>query len=156
MMSKLIFSEKQRIDSILPLSLAAIVLVFDWWLYFIKGYPDLNLFYGSLVMVGLVSLFMGLMKLETQIYSDQIRYKFSPFKRKWQIIYKQDIRSYTIREYKAFKEYGGRGHRYGKSGRAMTLGGKSGLQLIMNGDEKILIGTQKPEEMEKALGGWRK
>lgn len=66
---------------------------------------------------------------------------------------------YEIRRYKAITEYGGRGYRK-RVGKllnkrnpdiAYTVNGKHGLQLFLAGGQKILVGTNKPESVKRAM-----
>jgi hypothetical protein len=56
-----------------------------------------------------------------------------------------------VREYRPLAEYGGWGVRgFGKN-RALNVSGNFGLQLVMKDGAKMLIGTQKPQELEDFL-----
>jgi hypothetical protein len=48
-------------------------------------------------------------------------------------------------------EYGGWGIRYSWNGIAYNTKGNMGLQIVMNTGKRILIGTQKPEELAAYL-----
>jgi hypothetical protein len=62
------------------------------------------------------------------------------------------VASIEVRKYSPIKEYGGWGFRYGfKNGKAYNISGNMGLQLILKNGDRILIGTQKPEELETYL-----
>jgi hypothetical protein len=64
----------------------------------------------------------------------------------------KDVREAEVRDYSGQREYGGWGVRTSKkSGRAYTAWGTKGVQLWLKGDERILIGTQKPEEFLEVL-----
>ena len=58
-----------------------------------------------------------------------------------------------MRTYKPIVEYGGWGLRSGVfgSGQAFNVYGNIGLQLELKNRKKLLIGTQKKYEIEKAL-----
>ena len=66
----------------------------------------------------------------------------------WDII----VNAYA-RQYKPLQEYGGWGIRFGfaESGTAYTISGKHGLQLVYDKGKRLLIGTQKPDEVENVL-----
>ena len=95
----------------------------------------------------------NLVKLETTIRSDGIYYRFKPFRstprqRKW-----SDIHKVYVRKYNPIQEYGGWGYKtgFGKASKAYNVKGNMGLQIELNTGKKILIGTQKPEELERAI-----
>ena len=48
-------------------------------------------------------------------------------------------------------DYGGWGIKYGLKGLAYNISGNFGIQLELKSGSKILIGTQKPDEVKKLL-----
>ena len=80
-------------------------------------------------------------------------FQFKPFHLKEKHIKPDDINSFEVRKYKPIAEYGGWGIRAGgrKAGRAYNVSGNMGLQLYLKNNKKILIGTQKPGEIRKAM-----
>ena len=49
-------------------------------------------------------------------------------------------------------EYGGWGYRISpRNGKAFNIKGSWGLQLVLSNGDKLLLGTQKPEELKKAI-----
>ena len=60
-----------------------------------------------------------------------------------------------IREYKPIMEYGGWGIRGFGSNRALNIKGKIGLQLVFKNGQKLLIGTQKADEIVKILAPFK-
>ena len=93
-------------------------------------------------------------KLVTEIDKEAIRYKFYPFILKERKIYWEEIEKAYVRKYKPLLEYGGWGIRLGigGKGRALNIRGNYGLQLELTSGKSLLIGTQKPEELEVFLG----
>ncbi|MBC8644094.1 hypothetical protein H9W95_08645 [Flavobacterium lindanitolerans] len=58
-----------------------------------------------------------------------------------------------VRQYAPIAEYGGWGLRYdfmGK-GKALNVSGNKGLQLKFTDNKKLLIGTNKPDELTEIL-----
>ncbi len=156
---EILFKESQKTDSIWPLSIAAIVLAFNWWLYFRFGYTDMTFFYLCLIIVGSLSLFLSILRLDTEITTSEFRYKLYPFSRSWSVIPLQQISGASIRKYNVIKEFGGRGSRNRKAGRAITIAGNQGIQLTFKDKHTtpLLIGTQKPEEIREVIAkiGWK-
>lgn len=145
------FVEVQKIDSIWPLSILAVTLVGNWVLYFVLHHDDLNFFYLSIASAGLLSLFISSLKLSTEITESSISYKMFPFHFDWKDLPLKEVEKLEVRIFKPLQEYRGWGNRIGKSGRAYTIKGTNGLQITLKNNEKILIGTNKPEELKKVL-----
>lgn len=92
-------------------------------------------------------------KLQTLVKEDGIYIKFFPFhlsfkKYKW-----ERINKCFIREYKPISEFGGWGYRFGVAGKALNVSGNKGLQLEFTNNKRLLIGTNKPTELEDVLKG---
>ena len=145
------FKENQKVDSIWPLSILALVLVGNWWLYFKMGYQDISFFFITLATISLLCLFLLVLRLQTVIDDEGIHYKMFPFHFKWQTIAWNDIQNLEIRTYRPLKEFGGWGLRFGQSGKAYTISGKTGLQLQLKNGRKVLFGTQKADVMKSYL-----
>ncbi len=101
----------------------------------------------------LLILGMYSFRLETAIKREGVYVRFFPLelrysKHAWEVI----ARSY-IREYNPISEYGGWGWRHGDAqiGKALSISGRMGLQLEFKNGEKLLIGTQRAEEIEQVL-----
>lgn len=104
------------------------------------------------LIILLVDYLLLSMKLNTKIYKEYILIKFFPFIRNKKI-YFSEIESFEIRKYNPIREYGGWGYRIGIFGKgiAYNIKGNMGLQLIYKNKKKLLIGTQKPEELKQVL-----
>ena len=105
---------------------------------------------GLIVIIGL-PLFMFLNRLEIQVSSYGVYYRYRPFHFQYQRIPKENLVSYQIVHYQPLRDYGGWGIRYGKYGKAYTLSGDIGVQLVTIDQKKILLGTLRPEDMQKLL-----
>lgn len=77
--------------------------------------------------------------------------KFIPFIFKTKFIPWSEIETVHIRKYKPLREYGGWGWRVGPNGKAYNVKGNQGLQLLFKDRTALLIGTQKPKELEMFL-----
>jgi hypothetical protein len=63
-----------------------------------------------------------------------------------------EIKSIQLRKYKPIREYGGWGIRFSfTEGKAYTIKGDEGIQLVLNSGKKFLIGTQKTKELRNYL-----
>ena len=92
-------------------------------------------------------------KLVTIINSEGINYSFWPYFKKQKLIPFERIKEFRIRQYRPLIEYGGWGIKKGgrKYGDAINVSGNKGLQLILDDGKKILIGTQRPDAVKRAM-----
>lgn len=119
-----------------------------------EGFSRLIL-YGSVAVLFIVVVLIVLVlsRLKTKITYDGIFITFPPLKRKSYKIKVQEIERFEIRKYRAKREYGGYGFRSRRtSGQAYTISGNIGLQLYLKDGKKLLIGTQKKQAIEHAMG----
>ncbi|MGB3589092.1 MAG: hypothetical protein WBA23_21270 [Tunicatimonas sp.] len=89
--------------------------------------------------------------LFVQIDDQGIKFQLFPFQWAVHSIDWADIDEMYIRKYDGLAEYGGWGMRYGRKGKAYTISGHSGVQLHLADDQQILIGTQRPAELEELI-----
>jgi len=111
---------------------------------------------GLLITAGLTFLFTVVfinLRLETVIKNDGIYVRFFPFHVKFKHYPWESISRSYVREYSPLMEYGGWGLRIGIFGKGMAfnVSGNKGLQLEFTNSKKLLIGTNKPEELTTAL-----
>lgn len=107
----------------------------------------------SAVGIILVSILLFYTRLNTQIKKDGIYLKFFPFHWSYKYYSWDMVDKCYVRTYSPLGEYGGWGIRYGMFGQGMAynMSGNKGLQLELNNGKKILIGTNKPVELEEVL-----
>ena len=104
------------------------------------------------ILLFLVVGLLLLLQLKTKIDEVGVHYRFVPFHLKQNSILWQDIKSAQVRKYEPLKEYGGWGIKgYSKKNRAYNVKGNIGLQLVLKNGNKILLGTQKEEEIKQFL-----
>jgi hypothetical protein len=107
----------------------------------------------AFIIVFLLSAAFYLVRLETKIKDDGVYVRFYPIIRKFSFYPWERIVSANVVKYRPIRDFGGWGYRIsiiGK-GRALNVSGDRGLQLEFTNKDKLLIGTNKPEEMENAL-----
>jgi len=111
-----------------------------------------TLIFAAAIASLIVVLFL-ILRLDTKITAEGINYRFYPFQFKFKVIRWEQISSAHVRTYKPFGEYGGWGIRFGLRGTGMAynVSGNRGLQLELTNGKKILLGTQRPEEIAQAL-----
>ena len=159
---EILFSETQRFK--------------QWWLWLIMLGVDGLIFFGLFQQVTLgkpfgdhpatntelivIAVFMLLitgsfymLKLETEIRKDGIYVRFFPFHFSNRFYPLENISKSFVRQYNPILEYGGWGVRFGFAGKgkAFNVSGNQGLQLEFTDQKKLLIGTNKPEELENLL-----
>lgn len=173
--SKIYFKEEQRLSNspmiwIVYLAFIVDVVVSAWGLHqqVVLGKPfgnhptsntHLELFFSlSFVVMAFIVIIMMRMSLTTIIDETGIRFRFTLIMRQ-KFIPKAEISRYKVRKYKPLLEYGGWGYRRKsiaalvrqKVGVAYNVKGNMGLQLYLTHGSRILIGTQKPTGVERAM-----
>ena len=111
---------------------------------------SLVLVVGIVFGVVLPLLFYG-MNLTTEVREDGLYYRLFPFHRSFQRIGSSDIRRGQSVSYRPVKDYGGWGIRYGTAGKAYNVSGNRGVQLELRDGRRILMGSQKPEDLAAAV-----
>lgn len=119
-----------------------------------KPVPDLLLILLELLPLLLLFLLISI-RLKTIINDAGIHYRFYPFQFKTTTIEWHELNNVYMRTYNSFYEYGGWGIRTGsaKTGKAINTSAScnKGLQLRFTNGKLLLIGTRKPEEMERVI-----
>ena len=62
-----------------------------------------------------------------------------------------EIESHQARTYSPLREYGGWGIRGLPSRRAYNVSGNRGVELILTGGDRVLIGSQRADELDRAI-----
>lgn len=87
-----------------------------------------------------------------EVDKEGVHYAFKPLHKIKQDIKWDEIDKCYVRKYKPMREYGGWGWRYGcRGGRAFNMSGNMGLQVETKDGKKILIGTRRPDELQKVI-----
>ncbi len=92
-----------------------------------------------------------MMNLTTEVRSDGLYIRFFPLHLSFHKTPLEDLSRYEVRTYSPLKEYGGWGIRYGAKGKAYNVRGNRGVQLELSNGKRVLIGSQKPEELAEAI-----
>ena len=111
---------------------------------------------GLMIAAGLTILLTLLFfnfRLDTIIKNEGVYVRFYPIHVKFKHYSWETLRKSYVRKYFALSEYGGWGLRFGLFGKgtAFNVSGDKGLQLEFTNHKKLLIGTNKPEELTFAL-----
>lgn len=140
----------------------------QWWLWliiiFVIGFSAYNSIENaefftpaelavSSAVLFLIFLLFFIIKLETKINTLGIRVRLYPFHLQFKYYPWKNIQQAYIREYSPLMDYGGWGLRLGLFGRgkAYTVSGDLGLQIVFKDGKKLLIGTQKSNEINQFL-----
>jgi hypothetical protein len=101
----------------------------------------------------LISIFVLNFRLDTQIKNDGIYVRLFPLQLSFKFFPWNSLIKCYVRKYNAVVEYGGWGWRLGLFGKgtAYNISGNEGLQLEFTNNKKLLIGTQKPEELSEVI-----
>ncbi|MES2557095.1 MAG: hypothetical protein V4604_13145 [Bacteroidota bacterium] len=162
MNSPILFSENQRFK--------------QWWLWLILLAVDALFLFGVVQQVVLgnqfgdnpmsdtglcivagmmlvITLIFGFSQLQTIITEEGVFVRLMPFHFRFRRYTWDQFSNMYIREYSPITEYGGWGLRHSISGygKAYNMAGKQGLQLVFQNGKKLLIGTQKAEELKAVL-----
>lgn len=139
------------------------------WYIFIK-----QIFYGIpvgnnpasdtltiILWVGIAILFPFFfyrLKLVTEVRTDGLYVIFSPIQFKYKKIQIGKDTKYYVRTYSPISEYGGWGIRCGLfgHGKAYNVSGNRGLQIIFTNKKRLLIGSEKPEQLKSAIDQYLK
>jgi hypothetical protein len=89
--------------------------------------------------------------LTTQIRSDGIYVRFPPFQPSFTKFFWDDISEVYIRNYDALSEYYGWGIKISPNGTGYIVAGNIGIQIIFKNGNKVLVTTQKPDEVNEVL-----
>ncbi len=104
---------------------------------------------GILVMIG-VGVLLYSMKLTVRLDAEGLHIRFLPLVKR--TIPLDQIARCEARTYRPILEYGGWGIRCGWKGMAYNVSGNQGVQLVLASGKRILIGSQRAEELARAIG----
>jgi hypothetical protein len=91
------------------------------------------------------------MRLETKIDKEGIYVRLFPLHVNFKFFNWNDIEKAYIRKYNPILEFGGWGIRFGFKGMAYNVSGNKGLQLEFRNGNKLLIGTNRAEELNSIV-----
>ena len=100
---------------------------------------------GVIVFVIAMLYLFYTLRLMTRVDASGIFIRFYPLRGK--LIHFMEVASCEARTYRPLYEYGGWGIKYGRSGKAYNMSGDRGAQLVLKNDKRILIGSQRADEL---------
>lgn len=151
-MATYVFKETQKFNQ--PWIWGLLLSAFAYILMGMFSNEEVSL--GSLVPITLVSLIIVLfasMRLRTRIDNKHLSFSFFPLISN-RVCSISQIEDLELIEYNSLLKFGGWGIRYNFVMWAYNVKGKHGLVVHLK-DKKFLLGTQKPNEMKKAIEQFR-
>ena len=132
----------------------------QWWLWsFLIIIPILSLMpfddegiksYNIIIGFTIPILFY-LFELRVKISNQGIHYQFFPIHFKKHLLRIDEIEKIEALQYKPISDYGGWGIRYGFKGKAYNVSGNKGVKIYLSNGRNILFGSQRYQDLEKAL-----
>ena len=164
--TKILFSETQKFKQwwlwILLIGINA-VMFYGVYVQVIQGQPfgdkpasNTSLLIGCGISL-LITILVLNFRLDTQVKNDGIYVRLFPLQLSFKFFPWNNLSECFVREYNPVAEYGGWGLRLGLFGKgtAYNISGNKGLELQFNNNKKLLIGTQKPEELQQVINQFR-
>ncbi|MGA2735954.1 MAG: hypothetical protein ABSG65_00725 [Bryobacteraceae bacterium] len=149
------FREEQRFEWFwtamfcVPALLIAYGLYRQVWL----NQPFLSdaLLWPAFAVAAVVAVWFLRLKLVTEVRADGL---YICFVWLWpaRTIRWDQIRSVTIRRYRPIREFGGWGVRWDARGIVYHARGNRGARLVLDTGERVLIGSQRADELARAVG----
>ena len=112
--------------------------------------PDGWMFSIWLIFGVLLPGFFYLLELRTEVLPDGVHARFYPLPG-FGVIPFANIEKCYVRQFRPIMEYGGWGLRFSRHGTAYIMRGKVGVQLELKDGKKVLIGSQRSEELQQAI-----
>ena len=89
--------------------------------------------------------------LSVIVERDRVRARFFTFHLRCRIMGRDEILSHEVVAYSALRDLGGAGIRYGRQGRAYLVSGGQGAQLTFSNGDRLLLGSQRADDLDAAL-----
>ncbi|HUO86976.1 MAG TPA: hypothetical protein VM617_06265 [Thermoanaerobaculia bacterium] len=102
----------------------------------------------------LLPVLLALLTLRTEVRPDGLHLRFWPLVRH-RHLRPEEIVEATARTYRPIVEYGGWGLRFGSLGTAYNTSGNRGVQLLLASGRRLLIGSQRADELAAAIDAMR-
>ncbi len=158
---KVLFTENQKFRQwwiLLIIALVNISFLFSINLFIADGQwgknkTTDNVLIAGILMVAISTMLLLNCRLETRITQEGIYFRFFPFHFKFKYYAWNSLSKCFVRHYSPVREYGGWGLRISLTGNgnAYNVSGDKGLQLELLSKKRLLIGTNKPEELTAVL-----
>ena len=109
--------------------------------------------FSVIIPVFIIPALFYFLKLKTKVEENGIYVRFIPFHLNEIFISWDQLEECYMRTYSPLGEYGGWGIKYGLggAGKVYNVRGNQGLQLVFKDGSRLLIGTQKPQELQEIV-----
>ncbi len=154
-----IYSETQRPRQSLLFLVIALLALIGWGIFIqqiVRGKPvgdDPLPDWGAVLVAVLLGIalpaFFLWFKMETTVFPDRVEIRMRSLSHR--AFRSSEIAGAAARTYRPLREFGGWGIRGWGANRAYNLYGDQGVQLVLTNGNRILIGTQRPQELEAAI-----
>jgi len=160
-----VFIEEQKFNQPLVIIIHSIVFIvigitthYNWPVNLTASFGEKIGALSGLIFIALLALLFLFIKLKTRVDEKGVHYQFYPFHLNFKTIPWGLISICYLRKYNAISEYGGWGMKFsffGRTVKSFTTKGNIGLQLVLKNGKKVLIGTQKKDELERTLNTYQ-
>jgi Family of unknown function (DUF6141) len=156
----IIFREVQYFRQWWVWLLVIAVVALAWWAFIvqiIKGVP-----FGDRpapdAVVWIIAILIGMalpllfltIRMITEVRKDRIRIRYIPLYTR--IVKPGEIKTFEACRFRPIRDYGGWGIRWaGSRGMAYIISGNEGVRLELTDGKKLMIGSQKAEELASAI-----
>lgn len=103
------------------------------------------------IIFGLTLLLFYFARLETRVEEDGVHIRFFPFHLSDRVIEWSEIDDFEAEKYRPILEFGGWGLRWRPGRRAYNVSGNKGVRITKSSGKQVVIGSQRPEELEEAI-----
>jgi hypothetical protein len=159
------FYEVQKFRQWWILLLIAIPVILIWWIFSVQiiggnrfgtnPAPD-TVVYILFFLLGIgLPILVYSVKLKTIVKEDRIIIRFVPIYSRTILLV--DLKEYYACKYRPLWDYGGYGIRWNaKLGMAYNMSGNHGVKLELTNGKKVLIGSQRAEEMASVIKNYHR
>jgi uncharacterized membrane protein (DUF485 family) len=156
------FHEVQRIRQAWVWILIAFIAALCWYFFIVQigsgepvgtnPAPDWVVLIIWIIFGIIFPIWFLVMRLEYIVTDTEFAFRFFPLHLRWRILPYDEITTAEAVTYHPMREFGGWGIRFGwRGGMAYNVEGDRGVRILKKNGEKILFGSQQPEELERAL-----
>jgi len=114
---------------------------------------DVAIAFGGVLGLGLTALLL-LGGMDTTVRPDGLHLRMTMLFRERHFP-PAEIVSAEARRYRPIREFGGWGIRWGPGGHAYNVHGDRGVQLVLANGRRLLVGSQRAEDLARALAAVR-
>jgi hypothetical protein len=134
--------------------------VLMWWMFIVqivlgkpagsRPAPDAVVWLFTLLFGVGFPLFFVALRVVTEVRPGNLRVGLAPFRRS--VLLLSEVAGVEAVTYHPVRDFGGWGVRWaGARGKAYNAYGDRGVQLLMNDGHRLLIGSQRPDELLMAI-----